>query len=169
MKSVLQDRVMELGLRHQGVLLTAVRGCDTAPKDDPSKLFCRMLRGTFLVCHCGDATKAQSFIEDPFTYKLGLLSPNPVSDLRERFTAFRKNCDHYPHHYVMHIIHAIQIIGFYHPDPRLKGTFLEFYCVLCKGLHTKPEWKDDMDVRLNADEDTFGKLQSGEEHSTSGS
>lgn len=159
---ILQDWVLELGLRHQGVLLTAVRGCDTAPKDDPSKLFCRMLRGTFLNAHCGDSRRAQSFIESPFTYKLGLLSPNPFSDLMEQFQAFRKNLDHYPHHYVMHVIHAIEIIGYYHSQQSVADIFRRFYFALVNGLHLTPESKHDLDRRLNADEDSFGK-----EHSAS--
>ena len=36
---------MELGLRHQGVLISAMRGCDTAPRSDPSKVIQRILRG----------------------------------------------------------------------------------------------------------------------------
>jgi flavin-dependent thymidylate synthase len=45
MNSVLQDWVMKLPRRHQGVLLASVRGCDTAPKDDPSKALARCYRG----------------------------------------------------------------------------------------------------------------------------
>ena len=138
------------------MLLTAVRGCDTAPKDDPSKMFCRMLRGTFLVCHCGDPMKAQSFIESP-------LVPinNPLDECKSRFTAFRKNLDHYPHHYVMHIVHAVEIIGYYHPDGQIMECFHEFYCQLVKGLHVTLERKDALDRRLNADEDSFGKANKG--------
>lgn len=150
MGSVLKDWVMELGLRHQGVLLTVVRGCDTAPKDDPSKLFTRCIRGVILNCHCGDAVKAvSSFIEK-------------VTDdeLVHRFNAFRKNLDHYPHHYVMHVVHAVQIIGYTYPsDDVTRAIWCRFYETLCRGLHVPPESPEMMDRRLNADEETFGKLQ----------
>lgn len=145
MKSILQDWVMELGLRHQGVLLTVVRGCDTAPKDDPSKLFTRCIRAVILNAHCGDPAKARTFIESVSTY-----------EMLSRFTAFRSNLDHYPHHYCMHVIHAIEIIGYKHPIEGIRDEFGFFYLKLCKGLHVNPETEDQLDERLNADEETFG-------------
>jgi hypothetical protein len=143
MKSVLQDWVMELGLRHQGVMLCAVRGCDTAPKDDPSKMLTRCLRYAVLNCHCGDAAKAVSFIE--------LVSKE---ELRARMIAFLKNCDHYPQHYVSHLMHAAEVVGYKRPSE----AWLWFYQKLCKGLHVSPETEPQLDARLTADETTFGKL-----------
>ena len=49
MKSVLQDWVMEMPLRHQAILLTAVRGCDGMPKRDVTKTIVSALRGMFMV------------------------------------------------------------------------------------------------------------------------
>lgn len=143
-KSILQDWVSELGLRHQGVLLTVIRGCDTAPKDDPSKLLTRCIRAVLLNAHCGDARKAATFIQAVST-----------EELVDRFTAFRKNLDHYPHHYVMHVVHAIEIIGYKHPDPRIQGTWRAFYVRLAEGLHLRFETEEELDERLNADELTF--------------
>lgn len=145
MKSVLQDWVASLGLRHQGVLLTAVRGCDTAPKHDPSKMLSRAYRGTILNCHCGDAAKAQTFIEDVRGH-----------DLFERFKAFRKNLDHYPHHYIAHVMHAAEIVGYKHPDEVTRLHWRQFYELLCLGFHVNPETEQQLDERLNADEDSFG-------------
>lgn len=145
MKSILQDWVMNLGLRHQGVLLTAVRGCDTAPKNDPSKLFTRCYRSVVLNAHCGDAKKAATFIEDV-----------PILELQQRFFAFRKNLDHYPHHYVMHFIHAIEIVGYKHPDKmEVAPTWKYFYAELTNSLHVPMETEEQLDWRLNADEETF--------------
>lgn len=163
-RSVLQDWVLTLGLRHQGVLLTAVRGCDTAPKNDPSKLFTRMLRGAFLNCHCGDAAKAATFIESPWTElslqeSLALEQPRrSLNVLHQRFTAFRKDWEHYPHHYCGHIKHAIEIIGYKHPDLELRKMFRDFYFLLCRGLHVNPETEQQLDERLNADEAQFAVL-----------
>lgn len=151
-KCVLQDWVMDLGLRHQGVLLTAVRGCDDAPKDDPSKLFTRMLRGCFLNAHCGDPNKAQTFIESPKK-----ISMHPLEEFDKRFTAFRKNLDHYPHHYVMHVVHTMEIIGYYHPDLDIQYMAHDFYNIFCRGLHVNPETKEQLDTRLNKNEADFGR------------
>lgn len=147
-RSILQDWVQTLGLRHQGVLLTAVRGCDTAPKDDPSKFFVRCYRNVILNPHCGDSEKSRSFIERVDEQELGL-----------RFRAYRKNLDHYPHHYVMHLLHAIEIVGYKHPDVDVSSIWVSFYKTLCHGLHVTPETEDELDARLNADETTFGDRQ----------
>lgn len=144
--SILQTWVTELGLRHQGVLLTVIRGCDDAPKHDPSKLFTRCVRDMILRPFCGDPSKAQTFIEH-----VG------ADELARRFDAFRKNLDHYPHHYVMHVIHAIEIIGYHYPGPVVADPWLSMYQRLCHGLHVNPETKEQLDDRLNADEETFGR------------
>jgi hypothetical protein len=144
-RSILQPWVMQLGLRHQGVLLTGVRGCDTAPKDDPSKKFIRAYRAMILEAHCGDPSKARSFIE-----KVGM------EELLERFHALRRSCDHYPHHYLMHLLHAMEIIGYKHPDSKTRFLWYDIYSAMCISLHMNPEREDQLDSRLNADEATCG-------------
>lgn len=143
MKSVLQNWVMELGLRHQGVMLCAIRGCDTAPKDDPSKMLSRCLRQEILNAHVGDPAKSISFIE--------LVD---VDELGRRMKAFLKNCDHYPQHYVSHLMHAAEVVGYKKPSEQ----WLWFYQKLCNGFHLNPETESQLDARLNADEDTFREL-----------
>ncbi|HYH69402.1 MAG TPA: hypothetical protein VD866_32205 [Urbifossiella sp.] len=148
MKSVLQDWVLSLpGLRHQGVLLTAVRGCDTAPKNDPSKLFTRSLRAVILNAFVGDAKKAATFIE--------VVPPTMEA---ERFRLFRTNLDHYPHHYVMHLAHAVEIIGYHHPDEETRDRWHSYYLRLCKGLHVNPESKEELDRRLTLAEEAFAAV-----------
>lgn len=144
-KSILQEWVTELGLRHQGVLVSAIRGCDTAPKEDASKLFARAFRSYILNAHCGDATKAQTYIQGV-----------TLDELEQRFNAFRRNLDHYPHHYVMHMVHAIEIVGRKHNHPPTRRVFFDFYQQLCKGLHVNMESAEQLDDRLNASEAAFG-------------
>ena len=144
MASVLQDWVMDLGLRHQGTLLTAVRGCDTAPKDDPSKLFVRCFRALILCAHCGDPRKAKTFIEAV-----------DEDEERRRFDAFRKNCDHYPAHYLGHLLHSIEIIGYKHPDCYVRARWEWYYLRMVQAQHLNPEMEQQMDDRLNAGEETF--------------
>ena len=147
-KSVLQDWVSTLGLRHQGVLLTIVRGCDTVPKHDDCKHLARVLRGLFLNCHCGDPRKAATFIEHADT-----------QEIWRRAVKVRKNVDHLPFHYVMHLVHAIEILGYYHPDEKMREICDAIYYDFCKGMHINPETKAQLDERLNADEDTFAKIE----------
>lgn len=144
MKSVLQDWVMALGLRHQGVLLNACRGCDTVPKDDVSKALVRVYRSHILNSHCGNPEKSVSYIEAA-----------TAVELHCRMRAVIGNFDHYPLHYITHLIHAAEIVGYYHPSKTAAGLWSTFYCEMVRKLHLTPETKAQLDKRLNAPEDEF--------------
>jgi hypothetical protein len=149
MKSVLQDWVLNLpGLRHQGVLLTAVRGYDGAPKEDASKALARCLRETFLCCFVGDSKKSVSFIEKV-----------DDNELQIRMKNFLHSLDQYNIHYVMHLFHAAEIIGFFHPDALTASRWNTFYRMGCKKLHLHHEGLDELNERLLRDEVSFGKAQ----------
>ncbi len=48
--NILKPWTEKLGLRHQGVLMAIIRGCDNAPKEDPAKSLARCIqRQAFLV------------------------------------------------------------------------------------------------------------------------
>lgn len=144
MKSILQDWVMSLGLRHQGVLLTAVRGCDAVSRENASKALTRCYRATILNAHCGDPKKAATFIE----------AADNVEVMR-RMSAVTKDHDSLPHHYLMHLIHAAEIVGYKHPDDITRSLWRTFYNAMCRKLHMTPETEAELDERLNADEATF--------------
>lgn len=152
-RSILQDWVQELGMRHQGVLVSSVRGCDTAPKEAGSKALTRYFRSAVLNAHCGDPTKAKSFIEVP-DYDM-------FKAAEERFFA---EWDSMPLHFAMHFVHAAEIVGYYHPDQcngkgSVAALWYNFYLRACKKLHVNSETKAQLDMRLNADEESFGAQQ----------
>lgn len=158
MPSILLPWVEALGLRHQGVLLAAIRGCDTAPRNDASKNLVRCFRAEILLPHCGDPKKSASFIEGV-----------DEQTLVDRMQSFIKDHDHYPNHYVGHLILASEIIGYKGPEFAVSDShdrrryvqrnWLEFYQRMCKCLHVTPETEAELDARLNADETEFGKQQ----------
>lgn len=140
---ILQEWVAKLGLRHQGVLLAAVRGCDTEPKESAAKELTRSLRGEILNTHCADPEKAKSFIE--FT---------DVKSLTHRMQAVIRDHDNLPHHYVMHLVHAAEILGNHGPFDR-QVYWWYFYREMCRKMHVNPETKQELDERLNASEEDF--------------
>jgi hypothetical protein len=141
---ILKPWVMDLGLRHQGVLVSAVRGCDTSPKNDATKALTRCYREVILESYNGNPAKAASFIE--------LVDHD---ELLNRFNNFRKNCDHLPTHYVLHFMHAAEIIGYYHPDSSVREDWSWFYFKMCDAMHMNMETKEQLEKRLNAPEDMF--------------
>lgn len=148
MKSIVKDWVCGLGLRHQGVLLAAVRGCDIAPKDDPSKLLARVMREVILNAHAGEASKAKTFI-----------STATDTEFKSLEDAFMRSFDHYPLHYVLHIFHAAEVIGYHHPVTSTACRWLSFYYRACHKLHLSPESAKDLDARLGANEEDFFRQQ----------
>lgn len=147
-KSVVKSWVSTLGLRHQGVLLTCVRGCDTVPKVDPVKSLARAFRERIMNCHCGDSAKAISFIERFSDEALRAIMEDVI-----------KSHDHIPHHYLMHLIHAAEIVGYKDREDGQWGLWAHFYMKMCSKMHMQMETEEDLDGRLNADEESFGRAQ----------
>jgi len=147
-QSVLKSWTLDLGLRHQGVLLSAIRGCDTSPRHDKSKVFQRVYRSEILNSHTGDAAKSKSFI-------MGA----DVPTTRKYAEEFLEDCDHYPLHYMMHMVHAAEILGYYHPDHERRDLWHSFYLQCRKKFHLSPETITDLNKRLNAEEEEFHRNQ----------
>ena len=147
-KSIVREWVTELGLRHQGVLVAAVRGCDTLPKEHPFKTLARHYRGEILKAHCGDPAKAASFTVPLSEEEFFVVSDTVIHDL-----------DALPLHYVLHFIHAAQILGYYHPQMKERAQWNWFYLKAVKKLHLNPESRMSLDARLNASEEEFAKAQ----------
>ncbi len=147
-RSVLQDWVMELPLREQGTLLTCVRGCDLVPKlplDSLPRRLVGSLRHAFMV-PCDprevDATPGCFFISEvPLDWKASALG-------------------HYPQHWVSHVMHASEVIGWRHPDPVVAGAFLWVYRKIVSSLHLVPETFEDFKDRLSEDRIASGEIVS---------
>ena len=140
-QGVLQPWVAALGLRHQGVLMACVRGCDNVPKDDATKLLARCLRAVMLRSF---DPKPSSFIEHVASDELG-----------RRMIAVLKNHDHYPLHYLMHLLHGSEIVGYKHPEFPVREGWHWFYVNLATCFHLTPETEAALDERLGADEEKF--------------
>lgn len=145
---VLQDWVMRLGLRLQGVLVSAIRGCDTVARHDHSKVLARIYRAEILRSSAGDPAKSKSFI-------LWADIPDTVARMKE----YLNDCDHMPIHYVMHFVHASEILGYCHPDPERRDMWNSFYLVACNKYHMRPESYEELLNRLGKEEEEFHKAQ----------
>jgi len=139
--SVLQEWVQKLPLRYQGVLVSSTRGCDSVPKEDPSKAFVRVYRSCILET---PSQKPSSFIEF-----------EDLDEKQKRFIDMIKNCDHLPHHFIMHIVHAVEILAYCFHVEKERLMWLECYLKACKGLHLNPETEEEMEIRLTSCEADF--------------
>lgn len=57
--------------------------------------------------------------------------------------------DAIPHHFQLHLMHAFQIVGYKHPDDKIRSWFKQVYYRLVKDMHLRPEPEEDMDDRLS--------------------
>lgn len=126
MQSVLQDWVMELSLREQGTLLTAVRGCDLVPKyplDSAERIITSCIRGAFMVP--ADEREVDAEIGCFMSAKIPQFKWSALG--------------HYPQHWISHILHAIEVLGWQHPDTKVRAKWHCIYLDGCKSLHVSPE------------------------------
>ena len=146
-RSVLQDWVMELGLREQGTLVVALRGCDLAPKnllDSVERNITAWLRHKILV---------------PFDPRE--VSRVPGAFMRVDLPEFKwSSIEHYPLHWTVHVAHAFQVIGCYHPNKVYAQEADVQYIKFCHSLHVNPESKEAMFSRLDEDRIATGQVVS---------
>lgn len=144
MKSVLQDWVMELPLREQGTMMTAVRGCDVEPKTwtstgvaySPGRRLTAFIRWCFMVP--ADIREVDSQ-EGAF-----MMSTPPHPFKASEF-------GHLPQHWYAHAMHALEVIGFKHPNSEVRREATRLYLAMVSNMHLSPETPHEMDLRLTED------------------
>jgi len=137
-ESVLHDWVHTLTFQQQALLMTAMRGPDNAPKDCVAKEIVRYLRGVVLK-PAGDwkGKNDNDFMWGDWDIFYG------------RILAFWRSHDEYPHHFIMHLLHSAEVIGYKHPTRYIRDYWHIFYQRGCKSFHLTPETEIAMDQRLN--------------------
>jgi len=161
---VLRPWVRQLPLRCQGSLLTAIRGCDVAEKEDKAKDLNRMIRR---------ATLNPADVRE--TAAAGGFFGFDAERLVESTKGLLHSLDHYPLHYIMHLTHACEIIGyagcpsFRHvreinetvsmPALVVSQFFLEVYRDICFTLHVNPETREQLLDRLTLDRWSAGTTE----------
>lgn len=141
--SVLQDWVMELPLREQGTLLTAVRGCDNEPKqwtatgfsESPSRRITAYIR----YCFMNPADIREVDIPGAF------FQSQPPEPFRP------SEFGHLPQHWYAHIMHALEIIGYRHPSHKIALKTQTLYNMMVHNLHLNIESPEQMRIRLSED------------------
>lgn len=144
MQSVLQDWVIELPLRHQGTLLTAVRGCDDEPKIwdgtgvaySPGRRITAYIRFCFMI----PADKREVSLQEGAFMMKDLPSPFKPSEF-----------GHLPQHWYSHVMHALEIIGYNHPDTKTRQDAFWAYQKMVHNMHLNVESKLQLDSRLTED------------------
>lgn len=150
--SVLQDWVMEIPLREQGTLLTAVRGCDLEPKiwystgvaDSPGRRLTAFVRWCFM----NPADPREVDIPGAFFQSQ---PPNPFK---------ASEFGHLPQHWYSHIMHALEVIAYRHPNEDIADETFRLYRAMVRNLHLDIETFDEFKERLSEDRISSGQVVS---------
>jgi hypothetical protein len=134
-----------LPLQQQSVLFLAARGPDGISKAHPCKPVVIAYRGCVL--NAAKYGRALAFGEKAD----GFMSLDVFADLHlwtQATKTFLLYIDDLPFHYVMHLMHGVQILGFKHPDAMYRVRWQPFYEDLVREMHLNIETEDEMDKRL---------------------
>lgn len=148
---LLLDWMDDLPLQQQAVLVMACRGFDGTVKHSAHKPFVRTLRA-----HCLTAAKYGRAWEEEDGYNdfMTLFYIGSDNEWSRVCDEFMKEWDSYNVHALMHLIHAIEVLGYKLPSMPYRNRWMQLYRYICgEGLHVQPETKASMDVRL----DDWGK------------
>ncbi len=152
-RSVLQNWVMELPLREQGTLLTAVRGCDSEPKSWTKTGVAysqgRRLTAFIRFCFMNPADPREVSREEGAFFMRDPPSPFKPSEF-----------GHLPQHWYSHAMHALEIIGYRHPDGKIAEQAEVLYRRMVDNMHLNPETADEMIERLSEDRILLGTVVS---------
>lgn len=153
-RCVLQDWVQSLSMMQQTVLLTAIRGPDGSPKYGGIKMLLRWFRRCVLLSALDGRV-----IDNPYDSNGGSFTgPSLVEEGEEldpwcdrmlvHVNAYLRELDAIPHHFQMHLMHAVEIVGYKHPDAVIADWWKTLYVRLVHDMHVHPESEAELDARL---------------------
>lgn len=131
----------DLPLRMQSTILLSLRGPDGIQKNGPHKDLIRELRFVALV----PAFPRDIFPKADDVFMGQQRGYCDAHVLRQ----FKDDHDQYPHHWILHLIHAAEIIGQFHPDIPIREFWWIFYMEMCDAMHMVPEDLEQLTARLS--------------------
>lgn len=151
MPVVTQDWTHELSMMQQTVLLTAIRGPDGLPKYGSIKMLLRWFRRCVVL-----SAMEGVVLSDPCSLNGGSFTGPSLdtavdeweSPMMEVVSSYLQSVDAIPHHFYLHFMHAVEILGFKHPTPRIRVFWNRVYLRLVRDMHLNPETESQLDERL---------------------
>lgn len=68
---------------------------------------------------------------------------------------YLRELDAIPHHFQLHLLHATEIVGYKHPDRRIRAWWAQTYERLVHDMHLWPETEEQLDRRLGDNRDQW--------------
>jgi hypothetical protein len=136
MQSVIQPWLAQhCTMKMQSVLILSLRGHDGMEKEEPSKIITRALRSViFIDADIAAGAKSSKFTHHELT--------------TQRLKAFTEDLDHYSVHWLTHVMHPAEIIGYKHPNTEIAHFWQIVYMSIVEALHLLPESIEHLNIRL---------------------
>lgn len=135
-ESVLHDWMLELPFTQQALLMLSLRGPDGITKYSGAKAVIHYMRGVVLRPAYPDFMEMDGFMRIDY------------ENFLETENAFFVDTDLYPMHFLMHLIHAAEVIGYKHPNMVIRSYWHSFYDKACNCFHMHMEKEEELDNRL---------------------
>lgn len=153
MPSVLQAWINEIPMMQQTVLLTAIRGPDGLPKYGPVKMLLRWYRRCVLLSAMDGTVLSNPVDSNGGSFTGPSLDGDDPEDcwedrMQAHVNGYMRDLDAIPHHFQMHFMHAVEILGYKHPDHRIRHFWSRLYVRLVHDMHVWPETEQQLDSRL---------------------
>lgn len=142
-------------MMQQTVLLTAIRGPDGLPKYGSNKMLLRWYRRCVLLSAMDGKVLENPHDNNGGSFTGPSFGPHQALDQGWETTMdgivsdYLRQLDGVPHHFLMHFMHAAEILGYKHPDDRIRGWWNRVYHRLVNDMHCHAESKREMDDRLS--------------------
>lgn len=165
MSVVTQEWTHNLTMMQQTVMLTAIRGPDGIPKYGPTKMLLRWYRRCILVSSMEQAVYTDpempgggSFTGPSFVRNSEFLRTATWEDYMSHIVDdYLRELDAIPHHFQLHFMHGVEILGYKHPDDRIRMFWARLYQFLVKDMHLQPETEEQLDERLGDNRENWLK------------
>lgn len=151
---VTQPWVHSISMMQQSVLLAAIRGPDGLAKyGGGAKMLLRWYRRCILLSAMDGKVLANPIDENGGSFTgPSLDGPDDLDHWSERMQQhvhdYLRQVDALPHHYQMHFMHAVEIVGYKHPDTVIRHFWHQLYLRLVNDFHLWPETEEQLDERL---------------------
>lgn len=152
--TVMQAWTSHIPRMQQTVLLTAIRGPDGLPKYGEVEMLLRWFRRCVLLSAMDGRVLRNPYDRNGGSFT-GPSLPGIIEDWEKAMddivTGYLRTLDAVPHHFQLHLMHAVEILGYKHPDNRIRQWWNRVYVRLVRDMHLYPESEAQLDERLGDD------------------
>lgn len=174
MKPVTQEWTHALPMMQQTVLLVGLRGPDGTEKYSAVKMLTRWYRRCVVRSAMDGCVLENPYDSNggsftgPSIHKSDCAVPYPAPGQHQPEGSFdwaepmnlvvdeyMKTQDSLPHHFQTHLMHSAEILGYKHPDSKIRKWWNSVYVRLVHSMHLHPETEAEMDMRLGDSRETW--------------